>query len=180
MLSPAVYFTKDGKEIIIRPAVPDDADKILELKKSYIKNTRTIPMYEYEYKNTIQQEKELIEKYIEQDNSLLLVAEQDNQLIGNLYLTESLRRKMHHTAMLGMGIAYDWQNRKAGNSLLKTALEWAITQSQLRIIWLEVYSTNSAGIRLYGNCGFETCGFIKNFFNEKIPTDKITMVKYLS
>ena len=99
MLSPAVYFTKDGKEIIIRPAVPDDAAKLLELKKSYIKNTRTIPMYEYEYKNTIQQEKELIEKYIEQDNSLLLVAEQDNQLIGNLDLTGSLRRKMHHIAI---------------------------------------------------------------------------------
>ncbi|WP_185965517.1 GNAT family N-acetyltransferase [Flavobacterium zepuense] len=179
MLSPALYFTKDGKEVIIRPAVPHDALKLLELKKSYIKNTRTIPLYEYEYKNTIQQEKELIEKYIAESNSLLLVAEHGNNLIGNLDLTGSLRKKMHHTAMLGMGVAYNWQNRKVGGFLIKSALQWAVTKSLLRIIWLEVYSTNAAGIRLYEKCGFETCGFIKDFFNEDIPADKITMVKYL-
>jgi len=179
MLSPALYFTKDGKEVIIRPAVPHDALKLLELKKSYIKNTRTIPLYEYEYKNTIQQEKELIEKYITENNSLLLVAEHGNNLIGNLDLTGSLRKKMQHTAMLGMGIAYDWQNLKVGSFLLKSALQWAVTKSLLRIIWLEVYSTNAVGIRLYEKCGFEACGVIKDFFNEDIPADKITMVKYI-
>ncbi|WP_051200313.1 GNAT family N-acetyltransferase [Flavobacterium subsaxonicum] len=179
MQTPALYFTKDGKEVIIRHAVPNDALQLLELKKSYIKDTRSIPLYEYEYKNGIQQEKELIEKYIAEGNSLLLVAEHGNNLIGNLDLTGSHRKKMYHTAMLGMGIAYAWQNRKVGSFLLKSALNWATTKSQLHIIWLEVYSNNAAGIKLYEKCGFETCGFIKDFFNEDAPVDKITMVNYL-
>jgi RimJ/RimL family protein N-acetyltransferase len=174
-----IHFTKDGKEVIVRPALPDDGLKLLELKKSYLKDTRTLPLFEYEYKNSIQQEKELIEKYIADSNSMLLVAEHGNNLIGNLDLTGSHRKKMQHTAMLGMGIANTWQNRKVGSFLIKDALQWATHNSTLRLVWLEVYSTNAAGIRLYEKCGFENCGLIKDFFNEEAPVDKITMVNYL-
>lgn len=176
---PILYFTKNGKEIIVRPALPHDALNLLELKKSYIKDTRSIPLYEYEYKNDIQQEKNLIERYAAERNSLLLVAEHGNNLIGNLDLTGSQRKKMYHTAMLGMGVANEWQNLKIGGFLMDSALQWSKTHNELRLIWLEVYSTNAAGIRLYEKWGFETCGYIKDFFLEDSPADKITMVKYL-
>ena len=83
-IAPQIYFTPNGKEITIRSAVPNDALELLELKKAYIKDTTTIPMYEYEYKSDREQEKQLIERYITEDNSLLLVAEHGNTLIGNI------------------------------------------------------------------------------------------------
>jgi len=173
-----VHFTPDGKEIIIRTAGEGDALNLLELKKSYIRGTRSIPMYEYEYSNDIHQEKNLIIRYEQEENSLLLVAEHAGRLIGNIDLTGRQRKKLYHTGMIGMGIAYEWQNRKIGSLLMEGILEWA-KASPLTIIWLEVYSTNVAGIALYNKFGFEACGLIRNFFEGEQPADKITMVKYL-
>jgi ribosomal protein S18 acetylase RimI-like enzyme len=107
------------------------------------------------------------------------VAEHGNNLIGNIDLTGSQRKKLYHTGMIGMGISYEWQNRKIGSMLMESVLKWAQEASPLSIIWLEVYSTNTPGIRLYEKCGFEQCGHMKNFFMEENPADKITMINYL-
>lgn len=176
---PITHFTKDGKEVIIREATEDDAFNLIELKKSYIKNTTSIPLYEFEYKNDIQMEKDWINRFSTEANSLLLVAEHDNELIGNIDLNGNQRKKLFHTGMIGMGIAYEWQNKKIGSLLMESIMKWAVNKSPLNIIWLEVYSTNAGGIKLYEKFGFEQCGLIKNFFEEENPADKITMVKHI-
>ncbi|PZR21881.1 MAG: GNAT family N-acetyltransferase [Flavobacterium psychrophilum] len=178
-IQPVTHFTKDGKEIIIREAGENDAAGLIELKKSYIKDTTSIPLYEFEYKNDIQAEKEWIRKFVGESNSLLLVAEHNDKLIGNIDLNGNQRKKLFHTGMIGMGIAYQWQNKKIGSYLMDSVMKWASSKSPLRIIWLEVYSTNTGGIKLYEKFGFEQCGVIKNFFEEENPADKITMVKHL-
>lgn len=178
-IQPVTHFTKDGKEIIIREATEDDAKSLIELKKGYLKNTTSIPLYECEYKNNVQMEKEWIQKFITEYNSLLLLAEYNDRLIGNLDLTGNQRKKLFHTGMIGMGIAYEWQNKQIGSLLLESAMKWAINKSQLSIIWLEVYSTNTAGRKLYEKFGFEQSGIIKNFFEEDNPADKITMVRHI-
>mgnify|MGYP000928640406 CR=1 FL=1 len=172
------HFTKEGKEVIIRTANEDDASNLIKLKKSYIRNTSSIPLHEFEYTNTPEQEAAWIKNYTENQNSLLLLAEHDNKLIGNIDLTGNQRKKLYHTGMIGMGIAPDWQNRKIGSLLMEHTIKWAF-KSPLSIIWLEVYSTNNGGIKLYEKFGFEACGLIKDFFKENSPADKITMVKYL-
>ncbi|MEL1242766.1 GNAT family N-acetyltransferase [Flavobacterium sp. DGU11] len=179
-VKPITHFTADGKEVIIREATEEDAVDLIGLKKSYIRGTRTIPLYEFEYKNDIQMEKDLIKRFHTEENSLLLVAEHGNNLIGNIDLSGNQRTKLFHTGMIGMGIANEWQNRKIGSFLMESLLGWAAESSPLKIIWLEVYSTNIGGIRLYEKFGFESCGHIKNFFMEEEPADKITMVKYLT
>lgn len=174
----SIHYTDDGNEIIVRTANEADAENLIALKKGYIKDSRSIPLYEEEYKNTAQEETELIKRYHSEENSLLLIAEHNNQLIGNLDITGNQRRKLFHTGMIGMGIANAWQNRKIGSILMQEAIEWAVA-SPLEILWLEVYSTNIAGINLYNKYGCEQCGFMKNFFREEIPADKITMIKHL-
>jgi ribosomal protein S18 acetylase RimI-like enzyme len=178
-IKPVTHFTKDGKEIIIREANEEDALDLIELKKSYIKDTTSIPMYEFEYKNDIQMEKEWISKFLTEQNSLLLVAEHNNKLIGNIDLHGNQRKKLYHTGMIGMGISHQWQNKKIGSFLMEHTIIWATEKSPLDVIWLEVYSTNKGGITLYDKFGFEQCGLIKNFFEKENPADKITMVKHL-
>lgn len=174
-----IYYTHDGEQITVRMAEADDAANLLSLKKSYIANTRTIPLFEDEYKNDAIQEKDLIMRYHNEANSLLLVAEYNGGLIGNIDLTGSQRRKLFHTAMVGMGIRAEWQNKKIGSFLMESAIAWANNKSSLSILWLDVYSTNFPGIRLYGKFGFKQCGIMKNFIKENVPVDKITMIKYL-
>ena len=166
--------------ITIRKAQPADAEKLLALKRSYIENTTSIPLYLEECRTNPYEERQLIKRYIAEANSILLVAEHDGQLIGNLDLTGNQRKKLYHTAMLGMGVAYTWHGKGIGTLLMRAALEWAHANSYIKIIWLEVYSTNIAGIKLYQNFKFECCGIMKNFFQETIISDKISMIFYVN
>ena len=174
---PCQRSIKTGQLITIRPAIPQDAAALLSLKKSYIRNTSTIPLFEDEYPDDEVLETALIDRYIAEKNSLLLVAEFEGMLIGNIDLTGSKRRKLFHTAMLGMGVAYDWQGKGVGYCLVESLLQ--NVPSPINIIWLEIYGSNTGGIKLYENAGFEPCGIMKDFFNEGGTIDKITMIKYI-
>lgn len=167
------------QDIVIREAVAEDAETLIALKKSYIRGTTTIPLFEDEYTNTVIEERELIARLHSSPNSLLLVAEHNGMLIGNLDLIGSPRRKLLHTTYLGMGIAHLWQGKGIGSLLMQNALKWAAEKSPVEIIMLELYSINIAGKKLYEKHGFKECGVIENFFREGVVCEKISMVKYV-
>ncbi|MFK7937378.1 MAG: N-acetyltransferase family protein [Saprospiraceae bacterium] len=168
-------LAKTGELITIREAVTADAVALRTLKLSYVRGTTTIPMYADEYKNDDAAEAVMIAEYQQSSNRLILLAEFDGQLIGNIDLTGHQRRKLAHTGMIGMGIHNDWQGRGIGSMLLQAALEWAV-DSPLKIVWLEVYATNLAGRSIYEKCGFQTIGTMPNFINENGQfIDKIVM-----
>lgn len=97
-LEPIYCKLKNGLTVSIRSARPEDADRLVALKLSYIEKSQFIPMRLAEYPNTADQEKEYINGFLKSDNSLLLVAEGDGQLLGNIDLTGSKRSIMKHTA----------------------------------------------------------------------------------
>lgn len=167
-------------ELTIRSAELNDAKNLISLKKEYIKDCNTIPLYEEEYTNTVIDEELLIQHFISSKNSILLLAEIGGNLIGNIDLTGSVRKKMHHTGMIGMGILPDFRNAKIGSHLMEVVLNFAKVKLPLTVIWLEVYASNFAGIKLYEKFLFSVCGKIEGFFKEEGRTiDKIQMVKYL-
>lgn len=69
---------------MIRQAGIADAEKLLNCIKTYIPQSEYIPKLEQEIKLTIEQEKDWINSFLVNDNSLLLVAEYENQIIGNI------------------------------------------------------------------------------------------------
>jgi len=173
---PKTYKLKTGSSIKLRIPQLEEAQKLGNLKRSYIKNTTTIPLELEEYPNDIEHESNLIAQYIKSPNSLLLVAEFDNELIGNIDLTGSKRSKMFHTAIIGMGIKEKWRNQGLGRILIESVIDWAKKYSAIELIWLEVYASNELGINLYNNTGFKVSGRIDDFFKEEDGyKDKIQM-----
>ena len=172
--------TKTGIQVLVRPAVVDDAQAILNLKRGYIKNTTTLPLTLNEYPDDLKKETKLITDYEESNNSIFLIAQHEQQLIGNLDLTGSKRIKTNHTAMIGMGIHQDWRNQGLGKILMECALDWAKNHSKITLVWLEVYATNTLGLHLYKSCGFKVGGIVENFFKEgKQYIDKIQLYQSL-
>lgn len=170
------FTLKKGSSVRIKIPTIEAAQKLVDLKRSYIKNTSSIPIMLDEYPNDIKNEVKIITDYKESSNSILLVAEIDNQLIGNIDLTGSKRSKMFHTAMLGMGIKEEWRNQGLGRILIESAIGWAKNYSAIKIIWLDVYASNELGCNLYKNTGFKISGIIPDFFKEeKGYIDKIQM-----
>lgn len=167
---------KSGNQITIRVAEIEDAKNIIQLKREYIKNTNTLPLTLDDYPFDLQKEINLIEDYSKSKNSIFLVSEYKDQLIGNIDVTGSKRSKIGHTAMLGMGINEKWRNQGLGKALIECAIDWAKNNSDLEIIWLDVYASNAIGYNLYKKMGFEVSGIIRNFFKEEIHyIDKVQM-----
>ena len=75
---------KNQKTVTIRQAEIDDAEKLLNCIKTYVPQSEYIPKLEQEIKLTIEQEKEWINYFLTNENSLLLIAEFDNEIIGNI------------------------------------------------------------------------------------------------
>ncbi|MBR9921156.1 MAG: GNAT family N-acetyltransferase [Bacteroidetes bacterium] len=165
---------------MIRPPKPEEAQKLLNLKKAYLVNVDTIPMDISEYKNDLDAEKKLIRQYNSSSNSILLIAEKAGKFVGNIDLTGSPRKRMAHTGMIGMGILEDFRGEGIGRMLMQATLDWAKNDSPLELIWLEVYANNEAGLRLYKSFGFRESGTIKGFFKHgNTYYDKIEMYLHL-
>ena len=163
---PQILELKNLKLVTIRQAEIDDAEKLLNCIKTYVPQSDYIPKLEQEIKLTIEQEKEWINSFLTNDNSLLLVAEYENEIIGNIDLTGNRRKIMEHTAVIGMGMLKEWRNSGLGTGLLKSTIEWATENSILELLWLQVYTDNELGLGLYRKMGFEESGIMKNFFKQ--------------
>ena len=157
---------KNGKFVNIRQAEISDAEQLLNTIKAYIPQSDYIPKLEEEIKLTIAQEEEWINSFLENENSLLLVAEYENRLIGNIDLTGNQRKVMEHTALIGMGILKDWRNSGLGTALISAIINWAKANPILELIWLQVYTENTLGLSLYRKMGFIENGIIKDFFKQ--------------
>ena len=164
--NPIVVQLKNAKKVIIRCAEISDADRLLATIKEYISDSEFIPKLSDEIKITIQQEEQWIDSFIQKENSLLLVAEFDNQIIGNLDITGNCRMIMQHTGVIGMGMLSEWRNSGLGTELLKYSIEWAKQNPTLELLWLQVYTENVLGINLYKKMNFVENGIIKNFFKQ--------------
>lgn len=170
------HTLKSGRQITVRIPKEKEAQDLINLKLDYIRGTTTLPWTIAEYPADIGAELSAMKEFQNSPNSILLVAEFQGELIGNIDITGNQRSKMFHTGMLGMGIKAAWRNQGLGKILINSALDWARYSSPLEIIWLEVYASNDLGYSLYQNTGFEINGRIKNFFKEETGyIDKVQM-----
>jgi len=165
-IKPVEVELKNGKLVTIRQAQICDAAGLFNTIKTYIPQSPYIPKLEEEIKLTESQEKDWINSFIENDNSLLLVAEFENEIIGNIDLTGSRRKTMEHTAVIGMGMPIEWRNTGLGTALISTAIDWAKNNPILELIWLQVYTENKLALNLYKKMGFQENGIIRDFFKQ--------------
>ncbi len=179
-LFPQAHTLKNGQAVTLRPPQVEEAQLLLDLKRTYIRNTTTIPLRLGEYPNDVSREKQVITKMEQHISSLLLIAEIDKTFIGNIDLTGSTRAKMAHTGMIGMGILEQWRNQGLGRILLESVIDWARGNTGLELIWLDVYASNALGLALYKNVGFQVSGVIEKFFKDETGyIDKVQMYIHL-
>lgn len=164
--TPLSIKLKNGKTVDIRTAVCNDAPAILEMVQNYLDNSPYIPKFTSEFRMTLEQEEAWIQSFLDAPNALLLVAEFENQLIGNIDLTGNHRQVMQHNALVGMGMLLEWRNQGLGSALMQAAIDWAKSNPILENLQLEVYAENVAGINLYQKMGFKQCGIIPNLFKD--------------
>ncbi len=177
-ITPSKHIIKSGKQIQIREAVSSDSEKMIDCIKSYLKSN-LIPLTDEEFNPTIEEHEKWITGFITGKNDLLLIAEIDGQIIGNIDLTANKRLMLKHTVYLGMGIHTNWQSQGIGTILVEKVIEWSNTNPDIELLWLQVFGNNIKGISLYKKFGFiengRQSGFIKN--PDGIYIDNVIMTR---
>jgi RimJ/RimL family protein N-acetyltransferase len=168
------YLSKNGQAITIREARENDAAAITSVidsvasEKYYIVPERSREDWD-----------EAIRE-IKKRNSLIIIAQVNQQTVGMACLTRGKFEKNKHVGFLGITILKDFRGVGIGNAIMKYIVEWAKLQEALEKISLTVFSTNKPAIELYKKFGFKIEGVSKKQYRiEETYIDDVIMAKFL-
>lgn len=152
------YTIKGGSVVTIREANEGDAQNLLELAMANILEQEFIITSPDEFNITVEEEKLWINNFIKAPTSLLLIAISDDKIVGNIVVRGNSRKKLSHSAEIGMGIMMDYRNMGIGSLLLQEVIQWATKHELIERLTLQVFANNSRAIHLYHKLGFQEEG----------------------
>ena len=175
------YKIKNNSSVLIRTAYPNDAEKIIAIKKSIVmENTFMLREIE-EAVYTFESEKKDIENHLKNNGSLYIVAEIENRVIGFLEFENGGLKKTSHSGMFTIFLLKQWREMRIGNLLMNTLIEWAEKNPVIEKITLAVFSTNERAQYLYKKFGFTEEGRCPKDMKLKDGTymDSVLMYKFV-
>lgn len=151
----------------IRRCEINDADNMLKMLLEVDKETEYMLFEADERPNDINRVKAMINQSINGDN-LLLIATEDDNIIGFLSAQRGIIRKIKHTAYIVVGIREKFRGKGIGKKLFCELDLWA-KENNISRLELTVMCPNSMAKQLYEKNGFEVEGTKRNsiFMNGK-------------
>jgi RimJ/RimL family protein N-acetyltransferase len=155
--------TKTGKDIIIRYPEISDLEEMLKFINT-VSDEKTFITYQGEHE-TLESERKYLKKRLEDINNkkvVHLLAFYGDELIGlsDIKIGEKTEK---HIGLLGLIIAKNFRGEGIGKILMGLVEDEAkINIPGIKIIILEVYSTNDIARGLYKKMGFVEYGTLPN------------------
>ena len=138
-------------DIIIRLATVDDAQALSKFMDVLAdEKLDTIPGLRF----TPEHEKGFLQKASDKARASILVALDDEQIVGMLDIWAGERAHECHAARLGMSVLAPYRRQGVGRKLLETAIGEAKTWPGFCRVELDVIPWNEPAIRLYESMGF--------------------------
>ncbi|MEH7386698.1 GNAT family N-acetyltransferase [Bacillus sp. JJ1521] len=167
-------------EIKIRPARKEDALQLIEHTQIVLIESTFLLTTLEEFTTTVEEEEKWMECH-EKPGNLIIVADIDGKIIGNLNFQTSKRKRLSHLGYFGISIQEAYCNLGIGSKLMAYFLDWAQKEPGLEKVCLEVFSHNKRAIHLYKKFGFHEEGrkvkFVK--FSDTHYEDEIIMYKFV-
>jgi len=153
-ITPKEYSLKNGEKLVIRTAVADDAQALLEHARTILAedlyNITTVD----EFKMTAEKEREWIQGHFDNPAHIVLVAEVNGSLIGLLHFENSSRKRLSHEGTLYMSVRPESRRKGICTALLQSLIAWAKENPVIEKLTLTVFATNQPAISLYKKMGF--------------------------
>jgi RimJ/RimL family protein N-acetyltransferase len=153
-IEPKEYELKTGEKLLVRTAVPEDAEALLEhfhlILTEDLYNVTTLG----EVKETVETERKWIRKHIDHPAQIILVAELAGLVAGMLGFENGRRKRLEHHGTLGMSVKKQFRAKGIGTALLQSLIGWAKENPSIEKVALEVFATNQPAIGFYRKMGF--------------------------
>lgn len=163
----ALFLKGQSMNIIIRKALPADAEEILEHLKQIGGETNNLSFGVEGLPFSVEAEKAYLSNIENSKDSVMLVAKANGRIVGNASLSR-LPRRMNHRGDLAVSVTKEYWNCGIGSKLMSEIIHFA-KDNYFDIIDLQVKTDNLAAIHLYEKFGFEKLFTYPAFFkiNEK-------------
>ena len=152
-----------NKTYIIREAVSDDAEKMILYLNQVGGESDNLLHGENEFKVPIEGVKRKLAMSKESENSIVLIALENDQIIARAELEGYYAARIRHRAKFSISVRKEYWNRGIGTEMIKRIVEQA-KKMKIRIIELEVITDNYGAIALYHKMGFIDIGTYKDYF----------------
>jgi RimJ/RimL family protein N-acetyltransferase len=162
IIEPQSYILKTGEHIIVRSALLEDAQALIEQMRAVMAEGTFMVTTPEEFDVTIEQEEAWIQSHASDEGKILLVAITQDELIGSLQFRNGARRRLAHQGDFGMSVRKEWRGRGVGSALIRALIAWGRANPLIEQLRLSVLSTNEAAIRLYTTMGFVQEGRLMN------------------
>jgi RimJ/RimL family protein N-acetyltransferase len=141
----------------MREAGRDDAAALLRLKQRLDRQTSFMLFEADERDTTVEALARDLDEVTGSENSVVIVAELDDDLVGYVELTGGSFRRNRTTAYLVIGVLAEAGGQGIGSGLLRQAADWASGHGMHRLE-LTVMARNHRAIALYERMGFSVEG----------------------
>lgn len=149
---------KTGQEVILRHAETGDAENLINYLKDTTAETPYLIREPDEVTLSLEEEQSFIQRIIDSDRELMLVATINGKLIGNCSLMSiGGYRRFHHRCGVAIALYQEYCGRGIGKMMLETILRTA-KEKGYEQAELEVISDNKNAIALYEKAGFTKYG----------------------
>jgi len=156
------FAARNGREVVLRTPRWEDLDDLREFINSLVDEGVDIAT---DQKATREQEADWLGRRLaslEKDEQFSLVAEVDGKVVANSEITKR-GGYSKHVGGLGIGIKKGYRDIGICTEMLKTLLSQA-EKMGLKIVLLNVFSTNERAIHVYEKTGFKQTGRRPKFF----------------
>jgi RimJ/RimL family protein N-acetyltransferase len=144
------------RPMIIRKAEVIDAEALLNMLKQLDCETKNM-MYEPGERRTSIEEMKYNIANINASNSLMLIAEDKETVVGFLSADRGFANRIKHSAYIVIGILKSYRGKKIGTNLLEELVNWAL-DNEITRLELTVLTHNEGAISLYKDMGFKIEG----------------------
>lgn len=110
------------------------------------------------------EEMEVIQDFIDQENSLFLCGFIDDELVSLLSIQGEQKERLKHIGHFAITVKKEYWNMGIASMMMEEALEM-IKETSLKILDLEVKEDNLSAINLYKKFNFQEIGRYPQMFN---------------
>lgn len=144
----------------IRSAIEKDAKNLSEVRLQIDGETENLDREKGEAFIDESGFKQIIKADTKSINSLFLVAEVNDEIVGFIRCAGNKLKRTSHRVEFGIGVLKEYWGYGIGKNLLKELIHWA-DSSGIRKITLHVLETNDTAKKLYENLGFQVEGILR-------------------
>ena len=171
---------KNGKDILIREAIKEDAKEILDYLNMVGGESDNLLFGENEFFMTLEEKEKFIEASKNSTSNGMFVGIVDGKIVSLGNVRSSKKTRISHQGELAITVLRDYWGLGIGTLMMQEIINFAKASNQLEVLSLGVKAENVKGIALYKKLGFKEIGRFPKYFKIKGNYyDNILMNLYL-